>query len=142
MPIILSICCLCISSWLQPCSGPAAAVHTHPGPGRPGDLLAHGLPSVRCASGKTVGNGRNQPEPKELLEVLLVISRTSLLLFVVVVFVQQGGVPVSYPQSKLVNQIGGEGGYCCVVAPPSHHSSSCHPPSCANLSGPAWSSQY
>lgn len=48
---------------------------------------------------------------------------------------------MSYPQSKVVNQIGGEGGYCCVVAPPSHHGS-CHPPSCASLSGPAWSSQY
>ncbi|XP_056876043.1 cAMP-regulated phosphoprotein 21 [Takifugu flavidus] len=53
----------------------------------------------------------------------------------------QGGVSVSYPQNKGVNQIGGEGGYCCVVAPPSHHGS-CHPPSCANLSGPAWNSQY
>eukprot|EP00066_Takifugu_rubripes_P017985 XP_011607251.1 PREDICTED: cAMP-regulated phosphoprotein 21-like [Takifugu rubripes] len=53
----------------------------------------------------------------------------------------QGGVSVSYPQNKGANQIGGEGGYCCVVAPPSHHGS-CHPPSCANLSGPAWNSQY
>uniref|UniRef100_H3C4U2 SUZ domain-containing protein n=1 Tax=Tetraodon nigroviridis TaxID=99883 RepID=H3C4U2_TETNG len=31
----------------------------------------------------------------------------------------QGGVSVSYPQSKVVTQVGGEGGYCCVVAPPS-----------------------
>ncbi|GLD71638.1 cAMP-regulated phosphoprotein 21 isoform X1 [Lates japonicus] len=53
--------------------------------------------------------------------------------------VVQGSVPVSYPQSKVVT--GGEAGYCCVVPPPSHHSS-CHPPSCTNLSAPAWSAQY
>ncbi|XP_073319052.1 cAMP-regulated phosphoprotein 21 isoform X2 [Pagrus major] len=53
----------------------------------------------------------------------------------------QGGVSVSYPQSKVVTAVGGEAGYCCVVPPPSHHSS-CHPPSCANLSAPAWSAQY
>ncbi|TKS88462.1 hypothetical protein D9C73_023108 [Collichthys lucidus] len=53
----------------------------------------------------------------------------------------QGGVSVSYPQSKVVTAVGGEAGYCCVVPPPSHHSS-CHPPSCNNLSVPAWSAQY
>ncbi|TMS18362.1 cAMP-regulated phosphoprotein 21 [Larimichthys crocea] len=53
----------------------------------------------------------------------------------------QGGVSVSYPQSKVVTAVGGEAGYCCVVPPPSHHSS-CHPPSCNNLSAPAWSAQY
>ncbi|XP_035537005.1 cAMP-regulated phosphoprotein 21 isoform X3 [Morone saxatilis] len=55
--------------------------------------------------------------------------------------VQQGGVSVSYPQSKVVTAVGGEAGYCCVVPPPSHHGS-CHPPSCTNLSAPAWSAQY
>lgn len=50
----------------------------------------------------------------------------------------QGGVPLSYPQSKLM---GTEGGYCCVVPPPSHHGT-CHPPACTNLSAPAWSAQY
>ncbi|XP_031179036.1 cAMP-regulated phosphoprotein 21 isoform X1 [Sander lucioperca] len=53
----------------------------------------------------------------------------------------QGGVSVSYPQSKVVTGVGGEAGYCCVVPPPSHHGS-CHPPSCTNLSAPAWSAQY
>lgn len=53
----------------------------------------------------------------------------------------QGGVSVSFPQSKVVTTVGGEGGYCCMVSPPSHHSS-CHPPSCASLSAPAWSGQY
>ncbi|CAJ1084032.1 cAMP-regulated phosphoprotein 21 isoform X3 [Xyrichtys novacula] len=53
----------------------------------------------------------------------------------------QGGVSVSYPQSKVVSAVGGEPGYCCVVPPPPHHGS-CHPPSCTNLSGPAWSAQY
>ncbi|XP_067358597.1 cAMP-regulated phosphoprotein 21 isoform X2 [Channa argus] len=54
----------------------------------------------------------------------------------------QGGVSVSYPQSKVVTGVvGGEAGYCCMVPPPSHHSS-CHPPSCTNLSAPAWSAQY
>ncbi|XP_059206702.1 cAMP-regulated phosphoprotein 21 isoform X2 [Centropristis striata] len=52
--------------------------------------------------------------------------------------VVQGGVSVSYPQSKVV----GEAGYCCVVAPPPLHHGSCHPPSCTNLSAPAWSAQY
>ncbi|XP_039978013.1 cAMP-regulated phosphoprotein 21 [Xiphias gladius] len=53
----------------------------------------------------------------------------------------QGGVSVSYPQSKVASGAGGEMGYCCVVTPPSHHGS-CHPPSCNNLSAPAWSAQY
>ncbi|XP_045915326.1 cAMP-regulated phosphoprotein 21 isoform X1 [Micropterus dolomieu] len=53
----------------------------------------------------------------------------------------QGGVSVSYPQSKVVTAVGGEAGYCCMVPPPSHHGS-CHPPSCTNLSAPAWSAQY
>ncbi|XP_070703211.1 cAMP-regulated phosphoprotein 21 isoform X2 [Pempheris klunzingeri] len=53
----------------------------------------------------------------------------------------QGGVSVSYPQSKVVTTVAGEAGYCCVVPPPSHHSS-CHPPSCNNLNAPAWSPQY
>ncbi|KAA8585901.1 hypothetical protein FQN60_007470 [Etheostoma spectabile] len=53
----------------------------------------------------------------------------------------QGGVSVSYPQSKVVTGVGGEAGYCCVVPPPPHHGS-CHPPSCTNLSAPAWSAQY
>ncbi|XP_076610117.1 cAMP-regulated phosphoprotein 21 isoform X2 [Chaetodon auriga] len=53
----------------------------------------------------------------------------------------QGGVSVSYPQSKVVAGVGGEAGYCCMVPPPSHHSSY-HPPSCTNLSAPAWSAQY
>ncbi|XP_023268111.1 cAMP-regulated phosphoprotein 21 isoform X1 [Seriola lalandi dorsalis] len=53
----------------------------------------------------------------------------------------QGGVSMSYPQSKVVTGVGGEAGYCCVVPSPSHHSS-CHPPSCSNLSAPAWSAQY
>ncbi|XP_037650791.1 cAMP-regulated phosphoprotein 21 isoform X1 [Sebastes umbrosus] len=53
----------------------------------------------------------------------------------------QGGVSVSYPQSKVVTAVGGEAGYCCVVPPPPHHGS-CHPPSCTNLSAPAWSAQY
>ncbi|KAM7373129.1 hypothetical protein PAMP_008009 [Pampus punctatissimus] len=53
----------------------------------------------------------------------------------------QGGVAVSYPQSKVVSGVGGEAGYCCVAPPPSHHGS-CHPPSCTNLSAPAWSAQY
>ncbi|XP_026156051.1 cAMP-regulated phosphoprotein 21 isoform X2 [Mastacembelus armatus] len=53
----------------------------------------------------------------------------------------QGGVSVSYPQSKLVTGVGGEAGYCCVVPPPSHHSS-CHPPSCTSLTAPAWNAQY
>ncbi|XP_072303612.1 cAMP-regulated phosphoprotein 21 [Eucyclogobius newberryi] len=48
----------------------------------------------------------------------------------------QGGVPVSYPQSKVM---GTEGGYCCVVPP---HHGTCHPPACTNLSAPAWSAQY
>ncbi|XP_070840307.1 cAMP-regulated phosphoprotein 21 isoform X2 [Chaetodon trifascialis] len=53
----------------------------------------------------------------------------------------QGGVSVSYPQSKVVAGVGGEAGYCCMVPPPSHHGSY-HPPSCTNLSAPAWSAQY
>ncbi|XP_030003145.1 cAMP-regulated phosphoprotein 21 isoform X3 [Sphaeramia orbicularis] len=53
----------------------------------------------------------------------------------------QGGVSVSYPQSKVLAGVGGEASYCCVVPPPSHHGS-CHPPSCTNLSAPAWSAQY
>nr|XP_046273395.1 cAMP-regulated phosphoprotein 21 isoform X2 [Scatophagus argus] len=53
----------------------------------------------------------------------------------------QGGVSVSYPQSKVVTAVGGEAGYCCMVPPPTHHSS-CHPPSCASLGAPAWSAQY
>ncbi|XP_069032218.1 LOW QUALITY PROTEIN: cAMP-regulated phosphoprotein 21 [Embiotoca jacksoni] len=53
----------------------------------------------------------------------------------------QGGVPVSFPQSKVVTGVGGEEGYCCVVPPPSHHGG-CHPPSCTNLGAPAWSAQY
>ncbi|KAK2830322.1 hypothetical protein Q5P01_018253 [Channa striata] len=54
----------------------------------------------------------------------------------------QEGVLMSYPQSKVVTGVvGGEAGYCCMVPPPSHHSS-CHPPSCTNLSAPAWSAQY
>ncbi|XP_026206081.1 cAMP-regulated phosphoprotein 21 isoform X2 [Anabas testudineus] len=53
----------------------------------------------------------------------------------------QGGVSVSYPQSKVVTGVGGEANYCCMVPPPSHHSS-CHPPSCTNLSAPGWSAQY
>ncbi|XP_054461839.1 cAMP-regulated phosphoprotein 21 [Anoplopoma fimbria] len=54
----------------------------------------------------------------------------------------QGGVPLSYPQSKVVTGMGGEVGYCCVVPPPSSHHGSCHPPSCTNLSARAWSAQY
>ncbi|XP_037330134.2 cAMP-regulated phosphoprotein 21 isoform X1 [Pungitius pungitius] len=54
----------------------------------------------------------------------------------------QGGVSVSYPQSKVVTGVGGEAGYCCVVPPPSSHHGSCHLPSCANLSAQAWSAQY
>ncbi|KAM9385525.1 cAMP-regulated phosphoprotein 21 [Pholidichthys leucotaenia] len=50
----------------------------------------------------------------------------------------QGGVPVSFPQSKVVTGVGGEAGYCCVL---SHHAG-CQPPSCANLSTPAWPSPY
>ncbi|XP_074543484.1 cAMP-regulated phosphoprotein 21 isoform X1 [Halichoeres trimaculatus] len=53
----------------------------------------------------------------------------------------QGGVSVSYPQSKVVSTAGVEAGYCCLVPPPSHHSS-CHPPSCTNLSASAWTPQY
>ncbi|XP_030596789.1 cAMP-regulated phosphoprotein 21 isoform X2 [Archocentrus centrarchus] len=53
----------------------------------------------------------------------------------------QGPVSVSFPQSKVVTGVGGEASYCCVVPQPSHLSS-CHPPSCANLSTPAWSAQY
>ncbi|XP_035476377.2 cAMP-regulated phosphoprotein 21 [Scophthalmus maximus] len=55
--------------------------------------------------------------------------------------VVQGGVSVAYPQSKVVTGVGGEVGYCCVVPPPSHHGS-CHPPSCTNLTAPAWSAPY
>ncbi|XP_068584540.1 cAMP-regulated phosphoprotein 21 isoform X1 [Cebidichthys violaceus] len=55
----------------------------------------------------------------------------------------QGGVSVSYPQSKVVTGVGGEAGYCCVVPPPpSSHHGSCHPPSCTNLSARTWSAQY
>ncbi|KAM8841649.1 cAMP-regulated phosphoprotein 21 isoform 3-T4 [Spinachia spinachia] len=54
----------------------------------------------------------------------------------------QGGVSVSYPQSKVVTGVGGEAGFCCVVPPPSSHHGSCHPPSCTNLSAQAWSAQY
>ncbi|CAN9503966.1 unnamed protein product [Ophioblennius macclurei] len=54
----------------------------------------------------------------------------------------QGGVPVSFPQSKVVAGPGGEAGYCCIVAPPSSHHATCLPPSCAGLSAPAWSAQY
>uniref|UniRef100_A0A8C3AEF7 cAMP-regulated phosphoprotein 21-like n=1 Tax=Cyclopterus lumpus TaxID=8103 RepID=A0A8C3AEF7_CYCLU len=54
----------------------------------------------------------------------------------------QGGVSVSYPQSKVVTGVGGEAGYCCVVPPPSSHHGSCYPPSCTNLSARAWSAQY
>ncbi|XP_041664029.1 cAMP-regulated phosphoprotein 21 isoform X2 [Cheilinus undulatus] len=53
----------------------------------------------------------------------------------------QGGVSVSYPQSKVVSAVGGEAGYCCVVPPPSHHGS-CHPPSCTNLSSTAWGAPF
>ncbi|KAM7384192.1 hypothetical protein PAMA_011506 [Pampus argenteus] len=53
----------------------------------------------------------------------------------------KGSVAVTYPQSKVVSGVGGEAGYCCVAPPPSHHGS-CHPPSCTNLSAPAWSAQY
>ncbi|XP_034561385.1 cAMP-regulated phosphoprotein 21 [Notolabrus celidotus] len=53
----------------------------------------------------------------------------------------QGGVSVSYPQSEVMSAVGGEAGYCRVVPPPSYHGS-CHPPSCTNLSGPAWNAQY
>ncbi|XP_023140921.2 cAMP-regulated phosphoprotein 21 isoform X1 [Amphiprion ocellaris] len=53
----------------------------------------------------------------------------------------QGGVSVSFPQSKVVSGVGGEAGYCCVVPPPAHHGS-CRPPSCTNLSAPAWNTQY
>uniref|UniRef100_A0AAV2K9P9 cAMP-regulated phosphoprotein 21 n=1 Tax=Knipowitschia caucasica TaxID=637954 RepID=A0AAV2K9P9_KNICA len=42
----------------------------------------------------------------------------------------QGGVPVSYPQSKVM---GTEGGYCCVMPPAAHHGT-CPPP--------AWSAPY
>nr|XP_040043767.1 cAMP-regulated phosphoprotein 21 [Gasterosteus aculeatus aculeatus]XP_040043768.1 cAMP-regulated phosphoprotein 21 [Gasterosteus aculeatus aculeatus] len=54
----------------------------------------------------------------------------------------QGGVSVSYPQSKVVTGVGGEAGYCCVMPPPSSHHGSCHPSSCTNLSAQAWSAQY
>ncbi|XP_042292654.1 cAMP-regulated phosphoprotein 21 isoform X1 [Thunnus albacares] len=53
----------------------------------------------------------------------------------------QGGVSVSYPQSKVVTGVSGEVGYCCVAPAPSHHGN-CHPPSCTNLSAPAWNAQY
>ncbi|XP_040910045.1 cAMP-regulated phosphoprotein 21 isoform X2 [Toxotes jaculatrix] len=53
----------------------------------------------------------------------------------------QGGVSLSYPQSKVVTGVGGEAGYCCMVPQPSQHNS-CHPPSCTNLSAPPWSVQY
>ncbi|XP_033981146.1 cAMP-regulated phosphoprotein 21 [Trematomus bernacchii] len=51
--------------------------------------------------------------------------------------IAQGGVSVSYPQSKVAR----EGGYCCVVPPPPHLGS-CHPPSCPPLGAPAWGAQY
>ncbi|KAM3595929.1 uncharacterized protein V6R79_005540 [Siganus canaliculatus] len=54
----------------------------------------------------------------------------------------QGGVSVSYPQSKVVAPVAGETGYCCVVPPPTHHGTCQPPPSCTNLSAPAWSAQY
>ncbi|KAK7899134.1 hypothetical protein WMY93_019987 [Mugilogobius chulae] len=50
----------------------------------------------------------------------------------------QGGVPVSYPQSKVM---GTDAGYCCVVPPPPHHGT-CHPTSCTSLNAPVWSAQY
>ncbi|XP_037549363.1 cAMP-regulated phosphoprotein 21 isoform X2 [Nematolebias whitei] len=53
----------------------------------------------------------------------------------------QGGASVPFPQSKVVTGGVGDAGYCCVAPPPSHHGS-CHPPSCSNLSAPAWSAQY
>ncbi|KAM8884961.1 cAMP-regulated phosphoprotein 21 isoform 1-T2 [Synchiropus picturatus] len=52
----------------------------------------------------------------------------------------QGGVSVSYPQSKVV--AGGEPGYCCVVPPPAHHGT-CQPPSCSSHGVPVWgATQY
>ncbi|KAM9824115.1 LOW QUALITY PROTEIN: cAMP-regulated phosphoprotein 21 [Neosynchiropus ocellatus] len=52
----------------------------------------------------------------------------------------QGGVSMSYPQSKVV--AAGEPGYCCVVPPPAHHSA-CQPPSCSSHGVPVWgAAQY
>lgn len=70
-----------------------------------------------------------------IADSLLQLSVFSFFLFL------QGGVSVSYPQSKAVTGVGGEANYCCMVPPTSHHSS-CHPPSCSNRSAPAWSAQY
>ncbi|XP_028279727.1 cAMP-regulated phosphoprotein 21 [Parambassis ranga] len=53
----------------------------------------------------------------------------------------QGGVSVSFPQSKVVNGVGGDAAYCCVVPAPTHHGS-CIPPGCTNLNAPSWSAQY
>ncbi|KAF6737782.1 cAMP-regulated phosphoprotein 21 [Oryzias melastigma] len=57
--------------------------------------------------------------------------------------IAQGGVPVPFPQSKVVTGGAADVAYCCVVAPPPHHSGSCFPPGCTSLGGaPVWTSQY
>lgn len=82
------------------------------------------------------------PQKKRLaVQKVLVAADSVLQLFVLSLLCLQGGVSVSYPQSKVVTGVGGEANYCCMVPPPSHHSS-CHPPSCTNLSAPGWSAQY
>lgn len=84
----------------------------------------------------------NTEHPKVFLAArkVIVIANSLLQLSVFFLFLQ-GGVSVSYPQSKAVTGVGVVANCCCMVPPPSHHSS-CHPPSCSNLSAPAWSAQY
>lgn len=73
---------------------------------------------------------------------VLVVADSLLQLSVFSLFLSlQGGVSVSYPQSKVMTGVGGEANFCCMVPPPSHHSS-CHPSSCTNLNAPAWNAQY
>lgn len=81
------------------------------------------------------------PQKKRIAVQKVLMVANSFLQLYFPFFSLQGGVSVSYPQSKVVAAVGGEAGYCCMVPPPSHHGS-CHPPSCSNLSAPAWSAQY
>lgn len=83
------------------------------------------------------------PQKKHLaVHKLLVVANCSLqLYFLFFSYSLQGGVSMSYPQSKVVTTVGGEAGYCCVVPPPSNHGS-CHPSSCTNLNALAWGGQY
>lgn len=113
---------------------PTSAQHTCR-PGSPGQHILG--QTAHPAAGYTPAVGVQQTSPSQTQAV--VGSYTPMASHPC--SLAQGGGPVSFPQSKVLAGVSAEGGYCCVVPPPSHHSS-CHPPSCTNLSAPAWSAQY